>query len=47
MYLAVAGADRKFKIFQKFDQVKPTNPNNVCNLVKNPNTNRQFEPAKL
>jgi urea transport system substrate-binding protein len=47
MYLAVAGADRTFKILQKFDQVKPTNPGNVCNLVKNPNTNRQFEPETL
>ena len=47
MYLAVAGADKRFKILQKFDQVKPTNPDNVCNLVKNPNTNQQFEPTKL
>lgn len=47
MYLAVAGTDKRFKILQKFDQVKPTNPNDACNLVKNPNTNQQFEPAKL
>jgi branched-chain amino acid transport system substrate-binding protein len=46
MYLAEAGSDRKFKILQKFDQVKPTNPGNECDLIKNPNTNTQFE-AKI
>ena len=46
MYLAVAGTDRKFKILQKFPQERPTNPGNECDLVKNPNTNTQFE-AKI
>ena len=44
MYLAVAGSDRKFKILDKYDQVKPTNPGNACDLVKHPNTN-QLVPA--
>jgi urea transport system substrate-binding protein len=47
MYLAVAGNDRKFKILEKYDQVKPTNPGNACDLAKNPNTNQQFQPEKL
>jgi urea transport system substrate-binding protein len=46
MYLGVAGTDRKFKILQKFPQERPTNPGNECDLVKNPNTNTQFE-AKI
>jgi urea transport system substrate-binding protein len=47
MYLAVAGNDHKFKIIEKYDQVKPTNPGNACDLIKKPNTNQQFQPEKL
>lgn len=36
--------NRKFGILQSFKQVPPTNPGGVCDLVKNPNTNQQFEP---
>lgn len=35
---------RKFEILQSFDQVPPTNPDGVCDLLKNPDTNQQFEP---
>lgn len=35
---------RKFEILQSFAQVQPTNPEGVCDLLKNPNTNQQFEP---
>ena len=44
MYIAQAGTDRKFNILQKFDQVPTTNPGNECDLIRNPNTNQQFEP---
>jgi branched-chain amino acid transport system substrate-binding protein len=43
MYLAEV-KDRKFHIHQKFENVKPTNTAGQCDLVKNPNTNAQFEP---
>jgi branched-chain amino acid transport system substrate-binding protein len=36
--------NRKFQIIQSFKQVRPTNPDGVCDLIKNPNTNQQFEP---
>jgi branched-chain amino acid transport system substrate-binding protein len=36
--------NRKFGILQSFRQVPPTNPGGVCDLVKNPNSNQQFEP---
>jgi len=36
--------NRKFQILQSFKQVQPTNPDGVCDLIKNPNTNQQFEP---
>ncbi|MCW5773337.1 MAG: transporter substrate-binding protein [Rhodospirillaceae bacterium] len=35
---------RKFEILQSFKQVPPTNPDGVCDLIKNPDTNKQFEP---
>ncbi len=35
---------RKFEILQTFKQVPPTNPEGICDLIKNPNTNQQFEP---
>jgi len=44
MVLAVAGGDKSFKILERYPQVKPTNPGGVCDLVKNPSTNQQFEP---
>jgi branched-chain amino acid transport system substrate-binding protein len=47
MYLAAAGNDHKFKILEKYDQVKPTNPGNACDLIKHPSTNQQFQPEKL
>jgi len=34
--------NRKFSILQSFAQVPPAHPE--CDLVKNPNTNQQFEP---
>ncbi len=43
MHLAEAKS-RKFEIIQSFAQVAPTNPDGVCDLIKNPNTNQQFEP---
>jgi urea transport system substrate-binding protein len=43
MHLAEAKS-RKFEILQSFSQVQPTNPDGVCDLIKNPNTNQQFEP---
>jgi branched-chain amino acid transport system substrate-binding protein len=43
MYLAQM-KNRKFDILQTFKQVTPTNPQGVCNLIKNPQTNKQFEP---
>jgi branched-chain amino acid transport system substrate-binding protein len=43
MHLAEAKS-RKFEIIQSFPQVAPTNPDGVCDLIKNPNTNQQFEP---
>jgi branched-chain amino acid transport system substrate-binding protein len=43
MYLArVKGG--KFDIVRSFKAVPPSNPGNKCDLVKNPNTNQQFEP---
>lgn len=36
--------DRKFVIQAKFDSVRPTNPGGQCDLIKDPNTNAQFEP---
>jgi urea transport system substrate-binding protein len=36
--------NRKFELLQSFKQVPPTNPDGVCDLVKNPGTNQQFEP---
>ena len=47
MYLAVAGKDRKFIIQEKFEKVRPTNPNGVCDLIKRPETNVQFQPEAL
>jgi len=47
MYLAVAGKGQKFAIQEKFEQVKPTNPNGVCDLIKKPDTNTQFQPETL
>jgi urea transport system substrate-binding protein len=47
MYLAVAGKDRKFIIQEKFEKVRPTNPNGVCDLIKIPETNVQFQPEAL
>jgi urea transport system substrate-binding protein len=35
---------RKFQILQSFNQVQPTNPDGICDLIKNPDTNQQFEP---
>jgi branched-chain amino acid transport system substrate-binding protein len=43
MHLAEAKS-RKFEILQSFAQVQPTNPDGVCDLLKNPATNQQFEP---
>lgn len=43
MHLAEAKS-RKFEIIQSFQQVSPTNPEGVCDLIKSPNTNQQFEP---
>jgi branched-chain amino acid transport system substrate-binding protein len=43
MYLAECKSGR-FEILQKFDQVGPTNQDGVCDLIKNPATNQQFEP---
>ncbi len=36
--------DRRFQILQSFEKVQPTNPDGVCDLIKNPATNQQFEP---
>lgn len=36
--------DRKFEILKSFDQVAPTNPDGMCDLIANPDTNQQFEP---
>lgn len=36
--------NQTLKLVQKFDNVAPANPNNECDLQKNPNTNAQFEP---
>ena len=47
MYLAELGENKKFKILEKYDQVKPTNPNNACDLIKHPESNTQFQPEKL
>lgn len=43
MYLAECKAGR-FNIVQRFEQVRPTNQDNVCDLIKRPTTNQQFEP---
>jgi hypothetical protein len=47
MYLAIAGDNQRFTILDKFEQVKPTNPNNACDLIKKPETNTQFQPETL
>jgi hypothetical protein len=47
MYLAIAGDNQRFNIQEKFEQVKPTNPNNACDLIKKPETNTQFQPETL
>ena len=47
MYLAESGENKKFKILEKYDQVRPTNPNNACDLIKHPDANTQFQPEKL
>jgi urea transport system substrate-binding protein len=47
MYLAIASDNQRFNIQEKFDQVKPTNPNNACDLIKKPETNTQFQPETL
>ena len=36
--------DRKFRILQSFQEVPPTNPDGICDLIKHPETNQQFEP---
>lgn len=43
MYLAQM-KKRRFDILKHFKQVAPTNPEGACDLIKNPKTNRQFEP---
>ena len=47
MYLAVSGDDKKFNILDKYEQVKPTNPDNACDLIRHPEANTQFQPEKL
>ncbi|MBN9003284.1 MAG: urea ABC transporter, partial [Rhizobiales bacterium] len=34
----------KFIIEKKFAGVRPSNYGDQCDLIKNPNTNKQFEP---
>lgn len=43
MHLAEAKA-QKMVILQRYDQIKPTDADGRCNLIKNPGTNTQFEP---
>lgn len=44
MYLARV-ENQKFNILKTFDQVRPTNPDGKCDLIKNPNTNAQYVPT--
>jgi hypothetical protein len=43
MHLAEV-SNRKFEILQSFSRVHPRNPDDVCDLLKSTDTNRQFEP---
>ena len=47
MYLAVSTDAKKFNILERYDQVRPTNPNDACDLLKHPEINTQFQPEKL
>ena len=47
MYLAVSTDAKKFNILERYDQVRPTNPNDACDLLKHPEINIQFQPEKL
>jgi len=38
---------KRFNILEKYDQVRPTNPNDACDLLKHPEINTQFQPEKL
>jgi branched-chain amino acid transport system substrate-binding protein len=44
LHLAVGNRNHSFDVLQSFSQLQPIDTQQVCNLIKNPSTNKQFEP---
>jgi len=44
LHLAEGNRDHSFTVLESFSQLQPIDTQQVCNLIKNPNTNKQFEP---
>lgn len=43
LHLAQGNRDHSFSVLESFSQLQPIDTQSVCNLIKNPNTNKQFE----
>ncbi len=43
LHLAVGNREHSFTVLQSFSQLQPIDTQSVCNLIKYPNTNKQFE----
>jgi urea transport system substrate-binding protein len=43
LHLAVGNREQSFTVLQSFSQLQPIDTQSVCNLIKYPNTNKQFE----
>ena len=46
MYLAVSTDATKSSIFSRYDQVRPTNPNDACDFLKHPDINMTVPAGK-
>ncbi len=44
LHLAVGNRNHSFDVLESFPQMQPIDTQQVCDLVKNPDTNKQFEP---
>jgi urea transport system substrate-binding protein len=44
LHLAEGNREHSFAVLQSFSQLQPIDTQRVCNLIKHPNTNKQFEP---
>ncbi len=45
MHLFKLGSDRQFELLESYEDVQPVDTEGQCDLIANPRTNRQFEPA--